>query len=98
MKNIFSIFKRRNKKAQTNNPDMQMVLRSVSMTEEDEISCDDVFNLLDQFAEMIERGEDAAQLMPLVQKHLDLCPDCREEYESLTQMMNIPFENENRRK
>jgi len=89
MKNIFSFFKRWNKKAQSNNPNMQMLLRSVSMTEEDEISCDDVFNLLDQFAEMIKRGEDASQLMPLVHKHLNMCPDCREEYESLAQMMDI---------
>ena len=89
MKNIFSFFKRSNKKAQTINPNMQMLLRSVSMTEEDEISCDDVYNLLDQFAEMVGRGEDAAQFMPMIQKHLDMCPDCREEYESLAQMMNI---------
>ena len=77
---------------------MQMVLRSVSITEEDEISCDDVFNLLDQFAEMIKRGEDAAQFMPLVQKHLDMCPDCRDEYESLAIMIDISSENDNRRK
>ncbi len=58
------------------------------MTDDTEISCDDVYTLLDQFTEMVKRGEDAAHLMPLVQKHLDMCPDCREEFETLLKMMN----------
>jgi predicted anti-sigma-YlaC factor YlaD len=33
------------------------------------------------------RGEDASHLMPMVQKHLNMCPDCREEYEALLKMM-----------
>ena len=89
MKRIFSFFKRNNKKAHTDKSNMEMLLRSVSMTDEDEVTCDDVYNLMDQFAEMVERGEDPSQMMPLVKKHLDMCPDCREEYESLAQMMKV---------
>jgi hypothetical protein len=35
------------------------------------------------------RGETMAQLMPLVQRHLDLCPDCREEHEVLIQALEF---------
>ena len=33
------------------------------------------------------RGEDAGHLMPLVQQHLDLCAECREEYEALLRVL-----------
>jgi predicted anti-sigma-YlaC factor YlaD len=41
---------------------------------------------------MQKRGEDASQFMPLVQKHLNMCPDCREEYEALLKMMETSAE------
>lgn len=72
---------------QSSDPQMaQKIMGMLAKTREDELTCDDVFALLDQFVEMAARGEDVASLMPMVQQHLDLCGDCREEYESL---MNV---------
>lgn len=65
-------------------------LHMASVTEDVELSCDEVYDLLDQFAEAARRGEDVATLMPLVQRHLDMCPDCREEYEALQRMLGAP--------
>ena len=65
----------------------EMMLTMVQKTQEDELSCDDVHKLLDQYTEMALRGEDAAALLPLVHQHLDLCPDCLEEYEALTRIL-----------
>ncbi len=65
----------------------QKIMRAVGMmvagSQEMEYSCDDVYQLLDRVAEAIRRGDDVAHLMPLVQQHLDMCPDCREELEAL---------------
>ena len=61
----------------------QKILGMLEKTQEEELTCDDVFALLDQFAEMAVRGEDVASLMPMVKHHLDICGDCREEYEAL---------------
>jgi len=61
--------------------------RDVERTQDVEYSCDDVHRLLDQFAEAVLRGKDAARLMPLVQQHIDLCPDCREEFEALMRIL-----------
>lgn len=63
------------------------MLQALAMTEEHEMSCDDVFAVLDEFAEAAKRGENALLLMPLVRLHLDMCPDCREEYETLLRML-----------
>ena len=63
------------------------VARQIEATHDVEYSCDDVYQLLDQFAEAVIRGEDVRQLMPLVQRHLDMCPDCREEFEALMRIL-----------
>ena len=52
-----------------------------------ELNCDQVFALIDQFAERAARGEDVAHLMPLVAAHLEMCPDCREQYETLERVL-----------
>ncbi|MEK6753137.1 MAG: hypothetical protein AABZ00_12835 [Chloroflexota bacterium] len=71
-------------------PLLPPLIRSLADTKERELTCDEVHALLDQFAEAVRRGEDAARLMPLIQAHLDMCPDCREEYETLLHMMSVP--------
>ena len=74
-------------------PDAEMVkmLQALAKTEEQEISCDHVFAVLDEFAEAVRRGENVLLLMPLVRQHLDMCPDCREEYEALLRMLQPQF-------
>ncbi|MBI5838975.1 MAG: hypothetical protein HZB19_02625 [Chloroflexi bacterium] len=62
---------------------MQKMLMMLSNTKDVELTCDEVFALLDQFVELAAQGEDVAQLMPLVKHHLDMCEDCRDEYKVL---------------
>ena len=88
MKNFFDLLKRHPKKHMAPDPIMPPLLRMLSMTDEQELSCEDVYDLVDQFAELVKRGEDASSLMPMVRKHLNMCPDCREEYEALLLMMD----------
>jgi hypothetical protein len=67
---------------------MKKMLMMLSNTREVELTCDEVFALLDQFVELAEQGEDVEQLMPLVQHHLDMCEDCREEYRVLKSIVH----------
>ena len=48
-----------------------------------DMPCSQVYARLDEYVEKEVRGEGAARLMPLLREHLDLCPDCCEEYEAL---------------
>jgi len=66
-----------------------VALAMMSMTHEQELSCDEVHDLIDQFAEMQMRGENPAHLFPLVQRHLDMCPECREEFEALLAALEV---------
>lgn len=63
------------------------IVQMLEMTQEEEYSCAEVYALLDKYVEGIERGEDVAQLMPLVKHHLDMCSDCREEFEALLRIL-----------
>jgi hypothetical protein len=66
---------------------LKAMLRKIGQTQEIELPCGEVFDLLDQYAEMAANGEGTAQLMPLVKQHLEMCPDCREEFEALLKVL-----------
>lgn len=63
------------------------LLRQISLTGETELACDEVFRVLDEVAEAVQRGEDLTEFAPLVKQHLDLCQDCCEEYEALLRIL-----------
>jgi len=63
------------------------LLQMIGYTQEIEVSCDEVEQILDQFAELVQRGEDVKEMMPLVKNHVDLCPECREEFEALMRIL-----------
>lgn len=69
-----------------------MLVRKLQQTEEIELTCDEVFAMLDEYTEKAMNGEDVAHLMPLVKQHLEMCPDCREEYEALERILQAAVE------
>jgi len=62
---------------------IQKMMEAVKMTREHELDCGHCYDELDQFVELELSGKNAAEVMPLVQEHLDLCGACREEYQAL---------------
>ena len=66
---------------------LKAMLRKIEQTQEIELTCGETYDLLDQCAEMVANGEDIATIMPLVQQHLEMCPDCREEFEALLRVL-----------
>jgi predicted anti-sigma-YlaC factor YlaD len=51
-----------------------------------ELLCDECFEHLDEYVELELRGEAAGAELPGMRPHLDGCPACREEYESLREL------------
>jgi hypothetical protein len=49
----------------------------------EQVSCDQCFELLDEYVELQVVGEDVDARLPGLRTHLDGCPACREDYESL---------------
>ncbi len=48
-----------------------------------EVTCEQCFELLDEYVELELAGENADAAIPGLHAHLDGCPACREEHESL---------------
>ena len=54
-----------------------------------EVSCEECFELLDEYVELELAGEDADARLPGVRAHLHGCPACREDHESLRDLVAL---------
>jgi hypothetical protein len=48
-----------------------------------ELTCEECFEMLDVFVDAEIAGDDAAVVVPGMRAHLEGCPACHEDYESL---------------
>jgi predicted anti-sigma-YlaC factor YlaD len=52
-----------------------------------EIGCDECFERLDEYVELELAGSDAEFAVPGMRAHLEGCPACREDYDSLVALV-----------
>lgn len=62
-------------------------LRVLEEVRAEELTCDEIYSKLDEYVDRQADKHDAAQLMPLIREHLDICPECCEEYETLLRVI-----------
>jgi hypothetical protein len=67
----------------TEQPDVKQVLGRLLGPAGPEVGCDECFDQLDRYVELELAGRDADAALPGLGAHLQGCPACREEYESL---------------
>jgi hypothetical protein len=53
-----------------------------------EVGCDECFEVLDRYVELEVAGKDADAAVPGLRAHLEGCPACREEHESLRALVS----------
>jgi anti-sigma factor RsiW len=58
-------------------------LRALLGPTDPQVSCEECFERLDEYVELELEGADAEARVPGMRAHLDGCPACREEHESL---------------
>lgn len=51
--------------------------------EEYGLSCEECYNLMDQYADMLNSGLEPSEVMLLVKQHLSHCPDCDELFQTM---------------
>jgi hypothetical protein len=66
-----------------NRPGLKQALGRLLGPAAPEIGCDECFDQLDRYVELELEGRDADAAVPGLRAHLDGCPACREEHESL---------------
>ena len=62
-------------------------------TDEQELSCDECLQELDQLVELAAADHDPDALRPLVMAHLRRCGDCYEEYDALLRIVRAERED-----
>lgn len=87
------------KKKKPTKSDIEMLknmVYGILSTDDDEISCDECFEEIDRFVDLTLAGKNAAEMLPLVQSHLNRCRDCKEEFEALLSVVEHMNREENR--
>jgi predicted anti-sigma-YlaC factor YlaD len=52
-----------------------------------ELLCDECFEKLDEYVELELQGAEADDRIPGMRAHLEGCPACREDYDSLAELL-----------
>ncbi len=60
------------------------LIQALVLTQDNELDCDGCSELLAEFTEKALLGQTIPAALELVAQHLKLCPDCREEFELLS--------------
>ena len=69
-------------------PDLKQTLDRLLGPAGPEVGCDACFEQLDRYVELELAGKDVEALIPGLKAHLDGCPACREEHESLRALVS----------
>jgi hypothetical protein len=62
--------------------DVTGLMRTIFSAEEEDITCDECFEHIDQYVDMLRAGEDAATVLPKVKLHLEQCRCCESELQA----------------
>ena len=78
----------KNEDANVSPGDMQdeVVIRFLHVLEQlknEGLTCDEMYARLDEYVEREVASHDASKIMPLIHEHIDICPECCEEYQAL---------------
>jgi hypothetical protein len=66
---------------------LEQVLGHVLGPSEPEVGCDVCFAELDRYVELELAGQDVDAVLPGLRAHLEGCPACREEHDSLRALL-----------
>jgi hypothetical protein len=69
-------------------PDLKLALGRLLGPAAPEVGCDECFARLDEYVELELAGDDANVALPGLRAHLEGCPACREEHESLRALVS----------
>jgi hypothetical protein len=64
-------------------PDPNVLLARLLGPADPELTCEECFDQLDRYVDLELAGEGADQQIPAMQPHLEGCPACQEDHESL---------------
>jgi hypothetical protein len=71
---------------------IRALLQAVSRTRDQELNCDECLGEVGDFAELTLKGRPAEDAFDLLQQHLLICDECREEFVLLLDALQVLVE------
>ena len=65
------------------NQQIDALLKMLALTRDREVTCDDCLGQMAEFAENFLTGRSVPESLRCIDEHLQLCGECREEFEAL---------------
>lgn len=62
---------------------VERLMHLLCETRDDELSCEEVYNCLDEYVDCLESHQEFGNRKQLVEHHLSICSDCRDELDAL---------------
>ena len=59
------------------------IMKMIFHTAEEDISCDECYDHIDQYVDMLQAGQDPSTVLPEVKQHLAQCRCCEDEFHAL---------------
>ena len=63
--------------------ELDALMKTVSLTKPDELTCDECLKQLAEFAERALAGKSITESLQAIEHHLAICAECQEEYQVL---------------
>lgn len=70
--------------------EIEQLLRAVASTEAAEIDCEEFLARVAAYLESLQAGDEPPRELRSVGQHLDVCPQCREEFDALLELYVEP--------
>lgn len=59
------------------------IMRMIFNTADEDITCDECYDQIDQYVDLLRAGQDPGEVLPRVKLHLEQCRCCEAEFNAL---------------
>jgi deoxycytidylate deaminase len=70
-----------------NEKNLSSLISALRSVQQQDISCDECFEHVDEYVDMLQSGQDAAEVLPHVKQHLEQCRCCHSEFNALIRIL-----------
>lgn len=81
-----------NQPDQTNQPFVR-IMRVIFEVTHEEIACEDCYDQIDYYVDMLRAGRDPGEVLPKVKAHLSICAGCDEEFKALISILQAHIDS-----
>jgi hypothetical protein len=68
-------------------------MKTIFNTQAEDITCDECFEHIDEYVDLLRAGQDPSELLPQVKRHLEQCRCCEMEFRVLISILEAEVDS-----